>query len=118
MHAVPDLIESTYNRNEVASQICQKLRKGDIRIGLGLVDRYNSRIVEAIDAYGETDPHYLAQVVVDDFRYDAKLLYADELRPIALEPVVEVIPMAPARLNQLIEDSQRGWPQDELLDAA
>ena len=116
MNTSPLDVTTLYDDRAVAGHVCAKLKKGDIRIGLGLVDRYRERIDEALVLYGEPaeNPAYLAGIVVDDFRSDA----AHQFGNIPLIPTVppgfsevaepEVMAMAPHRLAQLIEDSRKG----------
>lgn len=66
----------------VAGLVCMKLRKADSRVGIGLCERYQELIKEATELYSEYEnfgPAYLADVVVEAFRAEARATYGDPL---------------------------------------
>ena len=112
-----DSTSRLYEPRVVAAHVCSMLHKGDIRIGLGLVARYEAVILEALALYGHEaeEPSYLARLVVDDFKSDANNTFGN-LPQIAKIPAGyveehhdgEVLPMTRQRLDDLIYDSTQG----------
>lgn len=67
---------------QIAALVCAKLRKTDPRVGIALCERYRQVVEEATELY-EDHPGfgvgYLAELVVEAFRSEARTTYGDPI---------------------------------------